>query len=222
MSFIVILICFCFVVQAQEKRVGINTDLPKQTLDINGTLSIETLGEYTTAGVPILWNKSTKQVLASGTSTHKPFNKITYTITCTSGEDWIGNFDTKIDANKYVVIITNTILLPPDGLNNGEYWGMGHIRQGQANVPSFGYRNAVLQAYSFVQSSTSGTNTWRLNVDYPSAAPWLENENYTPLNRRFKWQVELLVIAKPYIKIVPDQVGIVDNNGIGTAVNSPI
>lgn len=223
---LVISIFLSFNSLAQERKVGINTTTPRQTLDVNGTLSVENLGDYTESSIPIHWNQETKQVVLGSTDINKPYYKIAYTITCAEQQLKIENFDTKIDGDKYTVIITNAFLLAPDGLANGENWGINHAKQTQTNdMPSIGFRNSSPQTLSFVETSIVdgvSAKSWRIKADYPLATPWLQNGNYNQPNRRFKWRIELLVINNSLIRTDNTQTGTIISDGNGSAVNSPI
>lgn len=105
-----------------QKKVGINTENPQQTLDINGTLRIESPKDLTNQSdveiIPIGVDSKTKQVIPIADENYTPFKVVNYSFkvektgvdlnnpNATINEDWVNDIDLKVPIDKYTMIIT--------------------------------------------------------------------------------------------------------------------
>lgn len=105
-----------------QKKVGINTENPQQTLDINGTLRIESPKDLTNQSdveiIPIGVDSKTKQVIPIADENYTPFKVVNYSFkvektgvdlnnpNATINEDWVNDIDLKVPTDKYTMIIT--------------------------------------------------------------------------------------------------------------------
>lgn len=105
-----------------QKKVGINTENPQQTLDINGTLRIESPKDLTNQSdveiIPIGVDSKTKQVIPIADENYTPFKVVNYSFkvektgvdlnnpNATINEDWMNDIDLKVPIDKYTMIIT--------------------------------------------------------------------------------------------------------------------
>lgn len=105
-----------------QKKVGINTENPQQTLDINGTLRIESPKDLTNQSdveiIPIGVDSKTKQVIPIADENYTPFKVVNYSFKVEKtgvdlnnpnaiiNEDWVNDIDLKVPIDKYTMIIT--------------------------------------------------------------------------------------------------------------------
>lgn len=131
---------------AQTGRVGIKTDKPTETLDVNGktytnSLYLRNPGEPTmTGGSFLATSENALQIYDPNLESSGLFNYIKLTLTNVSG-DGIADYDTKIDANNFLVVLHNYSFK----LNNGntnvmlDYGnnGVNDNKQGSPDVIAF-------------------------------------------------------------------------------------
>lgn len=105
---------------AQVGKVGIKTDKPVETLDVNGktytnSLYLRNPGEPTmTGGSFLATSENGLQLYDPNLESSGLFNYLKLTLTGVSGEG-IADYDTKIDANNFLVVLHNYSFK----LNNG-------------------------------------------------------------------------------------------------------
>lgn len=94
-------------------RVGIETDNPQQTLDVNGSMRVSQLGTAEHGSIPLSWDPTTKQVLkGSDEGAKSPFYFASYRIEMSrAGSDYANEIDLGIDANRYVAVLTQAYLV---------------------------------------------------------------------------------------------------------------
>lgn len=131
---------------AQTGRVGIKTDKPTETLDVNGktytnSLYLRNPGEPTmTGGSFLATSENAMQIYDPNLESSGLFNYIKLTLTNVSGEG-VADYDTKIDANNFLVVLHNYSFK----LNNGntnvmlDYGdnGTNDNKQGSPDVVAF-------------------------------------------------------------------------------------
>lgn len=131
---------------AQAGKVGIQTDKPTETLDVNGktytnSLYLRNPGEPTmTGGSFLATSENALQLYDPKLESSGLFNYLKLTLTGVSGEG-ITDYDTKIDANNFLVVLHNYSFK----LNNGntnvmlDYGdnGTNDNRQGSPDVVAF-------------------------------------------------------------------------------------
>ncbi|MEY8761283.1 hypothetical protein [Chryseobacterium tongliaoense] len=170
--------------RAQTGNVGINTTTPEKELSVNGTMKtsgmffkdpIEKLGtdeNYTfIIKSPAPENKITAYNDSFVPNSPAPINLIQFKITCdASDKDWVNEFDTKINAKKFLVVISSFGFTQP-------------VRTYSAD-----WLTPVPQIYAY---NTGGT--WKLKADYQGFAP----DSALPAG---VWTLNLLVFDRSYAK----------------------
>lgn len=131
---------------AQNGKVGIKTDSPTETLDVNGktytnSLYLRNPGEPTmTGGSFLATSENALQLYDPKLESSGLFNYIKLTLTGVSGEG-ITDYDTKIDANEFLVILHNYSFKLSNGNTNvmldyGDN-GINDNKQGSPDVTAF-------------------------------------------------------------------------------------
>jgi hypothetical protein len=167
-------------------QVGINTKTPEKELSVNGTMKtsgmylkdpIEKLGaseNYTfLIKSPVPENKITAYNDSFVPNSPAPINLIQFKITCdASDKDWVNEYDTKINSNKFLVVVSSFGFTQP-------------VRTFSAD-----WLTPVPQIYAYY---TAGT--WKVKADYQGFAP----DNSFPAG---VWTLNLLVFDRAYAKEV--------------------
>ncbi|REC46962.1 hypothetical protein [Chryseobacterium pennipullorum] len=131
---------------AQSKKVGINTTNPTETLDVNGktytnSLYLRNPGEPTmTGGSFLATSENAMQLYDPTLESSGLFNYLKLSLTGVSGAG-ITDYDTKIDANKFLVTLHNYSFKLNDGTTNvmldyGDN-GINDNKQGSPDVVAF-------------------------------------------------------------------------------------
>lgn len=191
-----------FLAKAQNGKVGINTETPKETLHINGTLQVSNLPEngatnsiYTDANASSRTGTftPTKMVVAdvngvlgvqdiptssstiptNNSNDNKPFYYIEFNLTNVNG-DWVSSFNTKIPSNKYTLIIVGAELSAPSAY---------FIRTNSTEPKDFS---------PAIVSASVKDNAWVLAADYPSAG--IVPNPYHRNTFNGSWKIKCLVI----------------------------
>ncbi|MBE4948130.1 hypothetical protein [Chryseobacterium culicis] len=165
-------------------NVGINTPNPEKELTVNGTMKtsgitikdpLEKLGADENYSFliksPAPQNKITSYNESFVPSTPAPINLIQYKITCNSADkDWVDEYDTKINSNKFLVVIAS--------------YGF--------TQPVFTYTSTVITPVPEVFAyNTNGT--WKLKADYVG----FSTDDSLPDG---VWTLNLLVFDRAYAK----------------------
>lgn len=165
-------------------QVGINTASPEKELTVNGTMKtsgivfkqpLEKLGtneNYTfIIKSPAPDNKITAYNDSFVPNSPAPINLIQYKITCDpSDKDWVNQFDTKINSQKFLVVISSFGFTQP------------------TRTFSADWLTPVPQIFAY---STGGT--WKLKADYQGFSP----DSSFPTG---VWTLNLLVFDRSYAK----------------------
>ncbi|KFF24211.1 hypothetical protein [Chryseobacterium vrystaatense] len=165
-------------------QVGINTPNPEKELSVNGTMKtsgivfkspLEKLGtdeNYTfIIKSPAPENKITAYNDSFVPNSPAPINLIQFKITCDpTDKDWVNQFDTKINSNKFLVVISS----------------FGFTQA--VRTYSADWLTPVPQIFAF-----SSGGTWKLKADYQGFAP----DSSFPTG---VWTLNLLVFDKAYAK----------------------
>ncbi|WP_431610610.1 hypothetical protein [Chryseobacterium sp. 'Rf worker isolate 10'] len=144
--YITIIMCLGLFLNAQKGKVGINTANPAETLDVNGktytnSLYLRNPGEPTmTGGSFLATSQNGLQLYDPSLESSGLFNYIKLTLTGVSGAG-IADYDTKIDANNFLVILHNYSFKLNDGTTNvmldyGDN-GVNDNKQGSPEVVAF-------------------------------------------------------------------------------------
>ncbi|MFZ4930457.1 hypothetical protein [Chryseobacterium sp. Mn2064] len=176
-----LLVGVAFLANAQ---VGINTPNPEKELTVNGTMKtsgmvfkqpMEKLGtneNYTfIIKSPAPENKITAYNDTFVPNSPAPINLIQFKITCDpSDKDWVNQFDTKINSQKFLVVISSFGFTQP------------------TRTFSADWLTPVPQIFAY-----SSGGTWKVKADYQGFAP----DSSFPTG---VWTLNLLVFDRSYAK----------------------
>lgn len=140
------MMCLGISMNAQIGKVGIKTDKPTETLDVNGrtytnSLYLRNPGEPTmTGGSFLATSENAIQLYDPNQESSGLFNYLKLSLTGVSGEG-ITDYDTKIDANNFLVILHNYSFRLNNGSTNvmldyGDN-GINDNKQGSPDVIAF-------------------------------------------------------------------------------------
>ncbi|MDR6463420.1 MULTISPECIES: hypothetical protein [Chryseobacterium] len=144
--YITIIMCMGIFLNAQIGKVGINTANPTETLDVNGktytnSLYLRNPGEPTmTGGSFLATSQNGLQLYDPALESSGLFNYLKLSLTGISGAG-ITDYDTKIDANNFLVVLHNYSFKLNDGNTNvmldyGDN-GINDNKQGSPDVVAF-------------------------------------------------------------------------------------
>ncbi|MBF0597365.1 hypothetical protein [Faecalibacter rhinopitheci] len=204
--------------------LGLGTVTPSAKLHVNGNVKIETMDTYNAdVSKPVYWNPETKSL--STTQVQRPFYNFKYKLRASVNEDWINDFNTKIDASKYTLIITSAVLKQSNLA--GETFSNSNSN---AYINLFDVDNTSDKASDLKQVLPNivpfkSGNTWRIRVDFVNTAPYKKS----PLeDSYFLWDIDVLVINNNSIYTIEDQfykletnTGVATKDPIPTAVTTP-
>jgi hypothetical protein len=166
--YITMIMCLGIFFNAQTGKVGINTDKPTETLDVNGntytnSLYLRNPGEPTmTGGSFLATSENALQLYDPKLESSGLFNYIKLTLTGVSGAG-ITDYDTKIDANNFLVILHNYSFKLNDNSTNVmlDYGnnGVNDNRQGSPDVVAFKSNGTWHIRAKFTDSRIIATNT---------------------------------------------------------------
>lgn len=153
---------------AQTGKVGIKTDKPTETLDVNGksytdALYLRNPGEPTmTGGSFLATSENGLQLYDPTLESSGLFNYIKLTLTGVSGNG-ITDYDTKIDANNFLVVLHNYSFKLNDNSTNvmldyGDN-GINDNRQGSPDVTAFKSNGTWHIKAKFTDSRIIATNS---------------------------------------------------------------
>ncbi|PTT37690.1 hypothetical protein DBR28_09520 [Chryseobacterium sp. HMWF028] len=165
-------------------QVGINTVTPEKELTVNGTMKTSGIvfkqpmeklkadENYTfIIKSPAPENKITAYNDSFVPNSPAPINLIQFKITCDpSDKDWVNEFDTKINSNKFLVVISSFGFTQP------------------TRTFSADWLTPMPQIFAY-----SSGGTWKLKADYQGFAP----DNSFPTG---VWTLNLLVFDRSYAK----------------------
>ncbi|MEO4006676.1 hypothetical protein [Flavobacterium sp. CAU 1735] len=188
-SFLFFLSLTCF------SQVGIGTNTPGATLDVNGNLKIRTVSGV--SGISdnidrLAIDTETKEVkvVRTETSTGSAFsmNYLVYYLNNTN-EDWVRNFNTKISAADYTVVVV----------------GSAFDQNLMANDDT-DYN--PINVYAFKEGGT-----WRISADYLSGR--------THVVTGGQWKIYCLAINNRVLKTIPSVTVNMKGTENGSAPNPP-
>ncbi|WP_080776921.1 hypothetical protein [Chryseobacterium phocaeense] len=144
--YITVILFLGMLINAQTGRVGIKTTDPKETLDVNGNtytnaLYLRNPGEPTmTGGSFLATSENSLQLYDPTLESSGLFNYLKLSLTGIPGTG-ITDYDTKIDADKFLLVVHNYSFKLNDGTTNvvldyGDN-GTNDNRQGSPDVTSF-------------------------------------------------------------------------------------
>lgn len=175
-------------INAQNTKIGINTSTPSETLDVNGSsftnsLYLRNPGEPDkTGGRFLATSKNTLDVYNPALETSGLFNYIKLTISGVPSTG-IADYDTKIDATKFLVVVHNYSFQLSNGstkvaLDYGSN-GVNDNKQGSPNVNTF-----------------KSNGTWHIRANFTNS----RLERYTNPNGTYNsFKVDLYLMAYKYL-----------------------
>ena len=160
--------CLGLFMNAQQGKVGINTTNPTETLDVNGktytnSLYLRNPGEPTMSGGSFLaTSENALQLYDPALESSGLFNYLKLTLTGVPGTG-IADYDTKIDANNFLVVLHNYSFKLNDGttsvmLDYGDN-GINDNRQGSPDVVAFKSNGTWHIKAQFTDSRIIATNS---------------------------------------------------------------
>ncbi|PJJ68125.1 hypothetical protein [Chryseobacterium geocarposphaerae] len=166
--YITIIMCLGLLMNAQQGKVGINTTNPTETLDVNGktytnSLYLRNPGEPTMSGGSFLaTSENALQLYDPALESSGLFNYLKLTLTGVPGTG-IADYDTKIDANNFLVVLHNYSFKLNDGttsvmLDYGDN-GINDNRQGSPDVVAFKSNGTWHIKAQFTDSRIIATNS---------------------------------------------------------------
>lgn len=199
-----------------QGKVGINTDKPETDLHVNGSMraydlildqtpyagSADAIPKLTPSeSYSFLLKSKAKQRITtynqqSGSATNNfpaPFGIITFDISVSVAEDWVNEFDTKINSSKFLAIINSF------NYNNTVVSTTGSNADQRRRAP-------VAQVYTFVKNGT-----WWIKADYHGYAHTSGNTTVG------KWEIALMIFDKNFARVFPHTVNL---NGATTGAAS--
>ncbi|UKB83434.1 hypothetical protein LF887_20835 [Chryseobacterium sp. MEBOG06] len=166
--FIAIMIGLGIFLNAQKGKVGINTASPTETLEVNGktytnSLYLRNPGEPTMSGGSFLaTSQNALQLYDPNLESSGLFNYIKLSLTGVSG-DGLTDYDTKIDANNFMVVLHNYSFRTSDNSTNVmlDYGnnGVNDNKQGSPDVVAFKSNGTWHIRAKFTDSRIVATNT---------------------------------------------------------------
>ncbi len=200
-------VCISALFHAQSNRVGINTTTPEKELHVNGTMktkgivldnNFEVLGAAENYNFiiksPAPNNKITSYNETFLPTSPAPINMIQFKITCdTDDNDWVNEFDTQINAGKFLVVIASYGYTLPTSMGASS-----------TTTP-------IPQIYAHTDNNSA---TWKIKADYQSSTP-------TSTTTPGVWTLNLIVFDRAYTAQF-DPVINMNGNGTGAAVTALI
>lgn len=205
-----------------QKNVGINTDTPTHTLDVNGNMRIGKLGDVKTTNIPLAWNTETGQIIKANNGVNYPFYDAVYEINMTAeNSDYAQDVDLNIDATKYKAVLTQAILVR-NGIDfenpkihnthmtvtakndNGNSFGNVLTKQGEIHTnynnnaklvtdTSHNLGNDIYIVQAISESKlTQVGNSYHFTGDFKDSAP-IGTHHYS-------WVINVLIIDKNWVK----------------------
>lgn len=163
------------ILNAQTGKVGIKTDKPTETLDVNGktytnSLYLRNPGEPTmTGGNFLATSENGLQLYDPNLESSGLFNYIKLTLTNVSG-DGIADYDTKIDTNNFLVVLHNYSFKLSNGNTNVmlDYGnnGVNDNKQGSPDVVAFKSNGTWHIRARFTDSRIIANTSAGLSRDY--------------------------------------------------------
>lgn len=161
-----------------QAQVGINTEDPKATLDVQGNVIV---GEtsFTDSGYSVVVRDDSNGELkrVGNDAKSAPINLITFKLRNVN-RDWVQNYYTGIDPNKFTVVVTEARFY----IREGE--GTVELSPGSGRVVRYNPENVY---------ATIKQNQWTLHADFLGG---------TPISGNGTWEITCLVINNSLVKVL--------------------
>jgi len=181
---------------AQTERVGINTNTPRKTLEVDGSTKVTgtiNIGTVNTIGssdtYTFLMQEPTKTIRALDAATAKKGNALGYFMRFelkNVQNDWVTDFDTGINNTNFTIVVISSRFTK--SMNN-----------------SMGVNRFAIPIVSAFKSGT----TWHLKADYPAVS--------TDDGSNGSWFIKLLIVSKDLIRTFPNQIETMSGATTGVA-----
>lgn len=171
-----------------QAQVGINTETPKATLDVQGNVIVgETSYTESKHGHSVVVRDNStgelKVVGNAGQNNSAPINLITFKLKNVDG-DWVRNYYTGIDSSKFTVVVTEARFY----IREGE----GTVELSTGNGSNADYNPEHVYATT---EQRNKKNQWTLHADFVGGGPKTGNGT---------WEITCLVINNSLVKVLPD------------------
>lgn len=198
MNRIAYILMFLSMFLSAQDRVGIGTDSPATELDVNGNVIISELDDYRAGNYTLMWDKNSSRLV--GKFVGEPFRRIELKVNCTSGQDWVYEFDTGISDQDYTLILVAANLRSEDYDNNLSYpqnlWTDSSKQQLFYGIRCNKYSDISVKDVKLYVSN----NRWGIKADYRGGNPVLPNFREKENNGSFYWIFHMLLIPNAYIE----------------------
>lgn len=171
-----------------QSKVGVGTDSPKATLDIEGDLKIETLNDASTEAEPLYRNDSGDQIIMKG-GENKVFVPLKYIFYMDDRDaDWLNGFNTGIKTSEYNLILGSSLLTYQRIRNDKEEEVPASIY-----LVSEGGTSPLLA--SVKQAYVEGKDGyWWIYADFSGARPYKGDAQLISGKALFTWEIQVLAI----------------------------
>ncbi len=186
-------------IKAQQNKVGINTPNPAETLDVNGKTTSKGLylrnpGDTSSGGGRFLASYAETEKNTTSLQTYDPesgnsalFNYLLLTLNNVPKQG-VTNYDTKIDADNFVVVIHSY-----DALYNGS---SGSVRMALDYIGTEGSNDGKQGSPEFVAYRDSTTNTWHIKARFMNSNMRKLDDPTSSTNNSFNITMSIMVYKK--------------------------
>jgi len=204
-----------------QKKVGIGTETPQQTLDVNGTMGIRELPKASKADI-LAWDENTQQVVTTPSTedTHAPFYLVNLLVPVGGKVSANGSFElngiqvpnlaVRINPSKYTATITNYNLLKyNDGDTPSTYFNMTYKSQrgvyfpvmvkNLLKTPEDNLHAIIARRNSNVSVGAGNKAEGRILRDVPNS----ELSTATFVEK----QANVVEVKEPYMSLTPSEYG---------------
>lgn len=184
-----------------QNKVGIETNDPQSTLDVNGNVRVSNIApDASTSGAvknfPTILVEPDGKVVKSNQN-KKLINLITLRVDMKGCNDWLDKLDTKIPVDQYNIFISRAYF---EGSKFTEKEALGEdgraYEYGVSLIPDPGFRPKISElraSQPFVRPNNGGS-TWTISADYPDGTPKCFSTEGT-----YYWVIDLIVVGKGFM-----------------------
>lgn len=128
---IISLSMFC-IGNAQIQRIGINTDTPKETLDVEGTVRLKEPGEYVPGARPLGVSDQGRVIILEGENKDQAFASKKLRIPANRDGATVTKYDTGYNKTQYTLMVTSAHLVR-NGSTEKPIMALQMVADGQGN-----------------------------------------------------------------------------------------
>lgn len=182
-------------------QVGIMTQKPEATLDVNGNVTLEetpVLSSDETTTYRLLINNANRR-LSTLKGTNKVYSNVSYTITTQDNSDWVAEANTGVPTSQYTGILLSAYfgnsVYDEKNPKDGNY---------QYGIKHYSYGNDTLGNVAQTAEIKSKNGYWYLSADYDGVDPYFGyvsgNEAKSKEGQQgFYWKFDVLFINNGFI-----------------------